>query len=164
MLLGGSRKIPWGSGKFRLGSGWVPDGSGRFRLGSGWVPGGSGWFREVPAGSGWVPRFTYTLKTEDLYLPKLVKQDDVTELCLASSTRPRRRNLLAAPAQYTVSHFRWSSTKSSSWFSSSVISLLPSTVVQQVTVDFEKGLWSALRTVLPDVQIRGCVFHWTQPV
>ena len=39
-----------------------------------------------------------SLKTEDLYLPKLVKQDDVTELCLASSTRPRRRNLLAAVA------------------------------------------------------------------
>ena len=54
------------------------------------------------------------LKTVDLYLPKLVKGDDVTELCLASSTRPRRRNLLAALAQYTVSHFRSSSTKLSS--------------------------------------------------
>ena len=38
-------------------------------------------------------------------------QDDVILLCLASSTRPRRRNLLAALAQCTVSHFR-----SSSWF------------------------------------------------
>ena len=54
------------------------------------------------------------LKTVDLYLPKLVKGDDVTELCLASSTRLRRRNLLAALAQYTVSHFRSSSTKLSS--------------------------------------------------
>ena len=54
------------------------------------------------------------LKTVALYLPKLVKGDDVTELCLASSTRPRRRNLLAALAQYTVSHFRSSSTKLSS--------------------------------------------------
>ena len=61
------------------------------------------------------------LKTEDLYLPNLVKEDDVTELCLASSTRPRRRNLLAALAQYTVSHFRSSSTKSSSWFLSSLL-------------------------------------------
>ena len=50
-----------------------------------------------------------------------MKQDDVTELCLASSTRPRRRNLLAALAQYTVSHFRSSSTKSSSWFLSSLM-------------------------------------------
>ena len=54
------------------------------------------------------------LKTVDLYLPKLAKEDDVTELCLASSTRPRRRNLLAALTQYTVSHFRSSSTRSSS--------------------------------------------------
>ena len=71
--------------------------------------------------------FKNRIKTEDLYLSKLVKEDDVTELCLASSTRPRRRNLLAALAQYTVSHFRSSSTKSlstksSSWFLSSLLS------------------------------------------
>ena len=47
----------------------------------------------------------------------------MTELCLASSTRPRRRNLLAALAQYTVSHFRSSSTKSSSWFLSSLMTM-----------------------------------------
>ena len=35
-------------------------------------------------------------------------------LCLASSTTPRGRNLLVALAQYTVTHFRSSSTKSSS--------------------------------------------------
>ena len=34
---------------------------------------------------------------------------------VASSTTPRRRNLLVALAQYTVTHFRSSSTKSSSW-------------------------------------------------
>ncbi|XP_068713680.1 uncharacterized protein [Montipora foliosa] len=47
-----------------------------------------------------------------------------------------------------------------------IINLLPgaTTAVQQVTVDFEKGLWSALRTVLPDVQIRGCVFYGTQAI
>ena len=61
------------------------------------------------------------LKTVDLNVPKLVKLEDVTLLCLASSTRPRRRNLLAALAQYTVSHFRSSSTKSSSWFLSSLV-------------------------------------------
>ena len=60
-----------------------------------------------------------SLKTEDLYLPKLVKQDDVTELCLASSSRPRRRNLQATLAQYTVFHFR----SSSSWFLSSLLSM-----------------------------------------
>ena len=40
-------------------------------------------------------------------------QDDVILLCLVSSTTPRRRNLLAALAQCTVSHFRSSSTKRS---------------------------------------------------
>ena len=43
-------------------------------------------------------------------------------LCLTSSTTPRRRNLLIALAQCTVSHFRSSSTKSSSWFLSSLVS------------------------------------------
>ena len=48
-------------------------------------------------------------------------QDDVILLCLASSTTPRRRNLLVALAQYSVTHFRSSSTKPSSWFLSSLI-------------------------------------------
>ena len=34
--------------------------------------------------------------------------------------------------------------------------------VRQITVDFEKALWSVLRQVLPGVKIKGCVFHWTQ--
>ena len=42
-------------------------------------------------------------------------------LCLASSTTPRRRNLLVALAQYSVTHFRSSSTKPSSWFLSSLL-------------------------------------------
>ena len=37
-------------------------------------------------------------------------------LCLASTTTPRRRNLLVALAQYTETHFR-----SSSWFLSSLL-------------------------------------------
>ena len=48
-------------------------------------------------------------------------QDDVILLCLASSTTPRRRNLLVALAQYSVTHFRSSSTKPSSWFLSSLL-------------------------------------------
>ena len=47
----------------------------------------------------------------------------MTLLCLASSTTPRRRNLLTALAQCTVSHFRSSSTKSSSWFLSSLVTV-----------------------------------------
>ena len=46
----------------------------------------------------------------------------MTLLCLASSTTPRRRNLLVALAQYSVTHFRSSSTKPSSWFLSSLLS------------------------------------------
>ena len=34
--------------------------------------------------------------------------------------------------------------------------------VKQVTVDFEVGVWEAIRPVLPEVETRGCVFHWTQ--
>ena len=43
-------------------------------------------------------------------------QDDVILLCLALSMRLRRRNLLVALVQYTVTHF-WSSL----WFLSSLL-------------------------------------------
>ena len=32
----------------------------------------------------------------------------------------------------------------------------------QVTIDFEKALWSVLRQLLPNARIKGCVFHWTR--
>ena len=34
--------------------------------------------------------------------------------------------------------------------------------VNQVMIDFEKAMWNCLREVLPDVTVKGCVFHWTQ--
>ncbi|XP_062597880.1 uncharacterized protein LOC134259296 [Saccostrea cucullata] len=34
--------------------------------------------------------------------------------------------------------------------------------VNSVVVDFEAGLWQAIRETLPDLDIHGCVFHWTQ--
>ncbi|XP_068725452.1 uncharacterized protein [Montipora capricornis] len=44
-----------------------------------------------------------------------------------------------------------------------VMRLLPiQPAVQQVTLDFEKAIWKALRSVLPTVKLQGCVFHWTQ--
>lgn len=32
----------------------------------------------------------------------------------------------------------------------------------KVTIDFEKAIWTVLRELLPDVEVQGCVFHWTQ--
>ena len=32
----------------------------------------------------------------------------------------------------------------------------------KVTIDFEKAIWMVLRELLPDVEVQGCVFHWTQ--
>ncbi|XP_078343061.1 uncharacterized protein LOC144628821 [Oculina patagonica] len=32
----------------------------------------------------------------------------------------------------------------------------------QSLIYFEKALWNCLKEVLPDVTVKGCVFHWTQ--
>ena len=46
-----------------------------------------------------------------------------------------------------------------------ILDLLPiAPDVQQVTLDFEMAMWAALRIILPDVQIKGCVFHWSQAI
>ena len=34
--------------------------------------------------------------------------------------------------------------------------------VKKVTLDFEKAVWSAVRKVLPEVELMRCSFHWTQ--
>ena len=52
-------------------------------------------------------------------------------LCLASSTTPRRRNLLVALAQYTVTHFR----------SSSTILKFPTTTSTTTTTTTSKNVW-----------------------
>ena len=72
-------------------------------------------------------------------------------LCLASSTTPRRRNLLVGLTQYTVTHVR-----SSSWFLSSLLpgqirhfrnekvaeaEMRPSIVFGIVTEDVPVGYW-----------------------
>ena len=72
-------------------------------------------------------------------------------LCLVSSTTPRRRNLLVALTQYTVTHFQ-----SSSWFLSSLLpgqirlfrdekvagaEMRPSIVFGIVTEDVPVGYW-----------------------
>lgn len=44
-----------------------------------------------------------------------------------------------------------------------LLSILPNQPrVKKVTLDFEKAMWSAVRQVLPDTELMGCSFHWTQ--
>jgi len=44
-----------------------------------------------------------------------------------------------------------------------LLDLLPETAcVQTVTADFEGTLWQAVRTVLPSIQLHGCLFLYTQ--
>jgi len=46
-----------------------------------------------------------------------------------------------------------------------ILDLLPQNPkVNQVMIDFEKVMWNCLCEVLPDVTVKGCVFHWTQAV
>ncbi|XP_015774486.1 PREDICTED: uncharacterized protein LOC107352689 [Acropora digitifera] len=45
----------------------------------------------------------------------------------------------------------------------SILELLPvAQEVRQITIDFERAMWSVLRQLFPDVRINRCVFHWTQ--
>ena len=36
--------------------------------------------------------------------------------------------------------------------------------VKEMVVDFEAGLWGAIRKVFLSVPIKGCLFHWTQAI
>ena len=44
-----------------------------------------------------------------------------------------------------------------------VLEMLPvPPAVRKITVDFEMAVWKTLRELMPNVDIMGCVFHWTQ--
>ncbi len=45
-----------------------------------------------------------------------------------------------------------------------LLGAMPKVVVTRVVADFEVALWTAVRTVLPDVSIQGCYFHYAQAV
>ena len=46
-----------------------------------------------------------------------------------------------------------------------LLDLLPAAPkVEEVMVDFERAMWKAFESKLPDVSVRGCGFHWAQAV
>ena len=45
-----------------------------------------------------------------------------------------------------------------------VLDLCQSTIVKTVTLDSEAAIWLALTSVLPQVKLLGCYFHWSQAV
>lgn len=46
-----------------------------------------------------------------------------------------------------------------------LLNCLPNeTSVRHITIDFERALWKVLPEFLPNANIKGCVFHWTQAI
>ena len=45
-----------------------------------------------------------------------------------------------------------------------IVSLVPNLNVNTVVSDFEAALWVGIRNILPDVRMRGCLFHFDQCV
>ncbi|XP_064642953.1 uncharacterized protein LOC135497145 [Lineus longissimus] len=44
----------------------------------------------------------------------------------------------------------------------SIKRLTPDRSLKKIVIDFESAMWRAIPTVLPEVKIRGCSFHWAQ--
>ncbi|XP_071956851.1 uncharacterized protein [Antedon mediterranea] len=46
----------------------------------------------------------------------------------------------------------------------SVLRMLPENNVVKVVADYEASIWQSIRQVLPNVEIAGCLFHYTQAI
>ncbi|XP_064627783.1 uncharacterized protein LOC135487676 [Lineus longissimus] len=46
----------------------------------------------------------------------------------------------------------------------SIKRLTPDRSLKKIVIDFESAMWRAIPTVLPEVKIRGCSFHWAQSI
>ena len=45
-----------------------------------------------------------------------------------------------------------------------IIDSLRTVSVKNAVLDFESAMWRAIKSVLPDIRIKGCCFHWRQAV
>ena len=45
-----------------------------------------------------------------------------------------------------------------------LLEIIPTPRVQRVTLDFEQAIWYAFHQVMPNIEVKGCAFHWTQAV
>ena len=45
-----------------------------------------------------------------------------------------------------------------------VMECIPEAAVKMVVLDYEAAMWWALQNVMPDVELRGCAFHYSQAI
>ena len=45
-----------------------------------------------------------------------------------------------------------------------VMECIPEAAVKRVVLDYEAAMWWALQNVMPDVELRGCAFHYSQAI
>ena len=43
-----------------------------------------------------------------------------------------------------------------------ILEILPHNCLQRIVMDYEKGAWQAVKEVFPEIEIKGCLFHYCQ--